>query len=106
MGVFLVRIQSECGKIRTRKTPTMDTFHGVYVWSVKNVIIKSNNYRQKTLKLIDRNYRIQLAKCNIQHKIIYGGENKLKRFRKGYYQFLKRTTYYMIAARLRLTHAK
>ena len=23
------RIQSECGKIRTRKTPNMDTFHAV-----------------------------------------------------------------------------
>ena len=25
------RIQSECGKIRTRKTPNMDTFHSVRV---------------------------------------------------------------------------
>ena len=25
-GVFSVRIQSECGKIRTRKTPNTDTF--------------------------------------------------------------------------------
>ena len=24
---FLVHIQSECGKIRTRKTPNSDTFH-------------------------------------------------------------------------------
>ena len=29
LGVFLVRIQSECGKIRTRKTPNTDTFHTV-----------------------------------------------------------------------------
>ena len=27
--VFLVRIQSECGKIRTIKTPKTDTFHAV-----------------------------------------------------------------------------
>ena len=27
--VILVRIQSECGKIRTRITPIMDTFHAV-----------------------------------------------------------------------------
>ena len=26
-GVFLVRIQSKCGKIQTRKTPNTDTFH-------------------------------------------------------------------------------
>ena len=29
-GVSL-RIHSECGKIRTRKTPNTDTFHAVYV---------------------------------------------------------------------------
>ena len=28
-GVILVRIQSECGKILTRITPNMDTFHTV-----------------------------------------------------------------------------
>ena len=28
-GVFLVRIQSKSGKIRTKKTPNMDTFHAV-----------------------------------------------------------------------------
>ena len=28
-GVFLVRIQPECGKIETRKTPNIDTFHVV-----------------------------------------------------------------------------
>ena len=28
---FLVRIQSECGKIRTRKTPNTDTFHAVVI---------------------------------------------------------------------------
>ena len=28
-GVFSVRIQSECGKIRTRKTPNTDTF---FLW--------------------------------------------------------------------------
>ena len=30
-GVFLVRIQSECGKIQTRKIPNMDTFHPVLI---------------------------------------------------------------------------
>ena len=28
-GVFLIRIQSECGKIRTRKTPNTDTFQAM-----------------------------------------------------------------------------
>ena len=28
-GVFLVRIQCECGKIWARKTPNTDTFHAV-----------------------------------------------------------------------------
>ena len=30
-GVLLVRIQSECGKIRTKKTPNTDTFHAVFM---------------------------------------------------------------------------
>ena len=30
-GVFLVCIQFECGKIGTRKTPNMDTFHAVMI---------------------------------------------------------------------------
>ena len=29
LEVFLVRIQSECGKIRTRRTPNKDTFYAV-----------------------------------------------------------------------------
>ena len=28
-GVILVRIQSKCGKIRTRVTPNTETFHAV-----------------------------------------------------------------------------
>ena len=32
-GVFLVHIQSKCGKIRTRKTPNTDTFHAVFFYS-------------------------------------------------------------------------
>ena len=39
-GVFLVLIQSECGKIRTRKTPNMDPFHAVS--SYLQVIYKLN----------------------------------------------------------------
>ena len=38
-GIFLVRINSECGKIRSRKTPNTDTFHEVLVtrrkWCLK-----------------------------------------------------------------------
>ena len=30
-GVILVRIQSECGKTRTRITPNTDAFHPVYL---------------------------------------------------------------------------
>ena len=33
-GLFLVRIRSECGKIRTRKTPNTDTFHAVSSYSI------------------------------------------------------------------------
>ena len=32
-GVFSIHIQSECGKIQTRKTPNMDTFYAVEVVS-------------------------------------------------------------------------
>ena len=37
--VFL-HIQSECGKIRTRQTPTMDTFHVVDIRSVSFNLMK------------------------------------------------------------------
>ena len=30
-GVFRIRIQPECAKIPTRKTPDTDTFHAVYI---------------------------------------------------------------------------
>ena len=33
-GVFLVHIQSKCGKIRTRKTLNTDTFHAGFFYSV------------------------------------------------------------------------
>ena len=36
-GDILVRIQSECGKMRTRITPTTDTFYAV--WSAKAYIL-------------------------------------------------------------------
>ena len=38
-GVILVRIQSECRKIRTRITPNTDTFHAV---PTLNKIAKTN----------------------------------------------------------------
>ena len=31
-----LRIQSECGKIQTRKTPYLDTFHGVQIFPCEN----------------------------------------------------------------------
>ena len=38
-GVLLVRIQSECGKIRTKKTPNTDTFHAVFMINTgRNVV--------------------------------------------------------------------
>ena len=33
-GVFLVRIQSECWKMRTRKTPNTDIFHAISYYQV------------------------------------------------------------------------
>ena len=33
--IFLVRIQSECGKIQTRKTPNMETFYAVSGYEAK-----------------------------------------------------------------------
>ena len=43
-GVSL-RIQSECGKIRTRKTPTTNTFHAVKSFSDFYLIIVSASYK-------------------------------------------------------------
>ena len=34
------RIQSECGKIRTRKTPNTDTFHAVYSRSIPSKVFE------------------------------------------------------------------
>ena len=33
-----LRIQSECGKIRTRKTTNTDTFHAVYVLEISEYL--------------------------------------------------------------------
>ena len=33
-GVFLVRLQFECGKIRTKKTPNTDNFHAVIMQAI------------------------------------------------------------------------
>ena len=64
-GVILVRIQSECVKIRTRITPNMDTFHAVKVTEIlSNTFIKSIYnvfYGQSVLHtldnhLVDENY--------------------------------------------------
>ena len=38
-GDILVRIQSECGKMRTRITPTTDTFYAVSVFGYENSFI-------------------------------------------------------------------
>ena len=43
-GVFLVRIQSECGKIRTRKTPNTDIFHAVAT-SLLGIYIDQTEFR-------------------------------------------------------------
>ena len=42
-GVSL-RIQSECGKIRTRKTPNTDTFNAVRLWSGNFVKEKTSTH--------------------------------------------------------------
>ena len=43
-GVILVRIQSECVKIRTRITPNTDTFHAVIV-KTKILIQRQGNWQ-------------------------------------------------------------
>ena len=43
-SVFL-RLQSECGKIRTRKTPNTDTFYAVFTIETKK---QKNNSKTKT----------------------------------------------------------
>ena len=45
---FLVRIQSECGKIRTRKTPNTDTFHEANIFKARSknlpISVINSNY--------------------------------------------------------------
>ena len=48
---FLIRIQSECGKIRTKKTPNTDTFHAVLyarINSFKIWYIFSESHQQRS----------------------------------------------------------
>ena len=46
-GVSL-RIQSECGKIWTRKTPNTDTFHAVIPQRLLKILVKiKHNFDQK-----------------------------------------------------------
>ena len=47
-GVFLVRIQSKCGKTWTRKTRTMDTFHAVEILLVSFQIL--SEYRELKIR--------------------------------------------------------
>ena len=47
-GVFLVRIQSKCGKIWTRKTPTTNTFHAVEILLVSFQIL--SEYRELKIR--------------------------------------------------------
>ena len=44
-GVYL-RIQSKCGKIRTRKTPNIDTFHAVNAISLWQGLIRKPGQRR------------------------------------------------------------
>ena len=54
-----LRIQSECGKIRSRKTPNMDIFHAVFVFQNKKTCEKTNLSRKKiTISVaISQNYQ-------------------------------------------------
>ena len=51
-GVFLVRIQSECGKKRARKTLNADTFCAVYQIRIQDLIIYQNGASSKIFERI------------------------------------------------------
>ena len=60
-GVFLVRIHSKCGKIRTRKTPNTDTFSAVYasvIYSYK-LFVASDFLHELFLESFTKNAKIK-----------------------------------------------
>ena len=50
-----LRIQSECWKIRTRKTPYFDTFHAVYIYIMQHIhaFVHIRNVLNLFLKLLE-----------------------------------------------------
>ena len=57
--VFLIRIQSTCGKIRTRKTPNTDTFPEAMAWGVLRTLssIYDGAFCENSKQLLVVNYR-------------------------------------------------
>ena len=70
-GVFQVRIQSECGKIRTRKSPNTDTFHGVisilkYRDHLSIKLIWENVSLVNSLIIIESDIEKEILKLNLK----------------------------------------
>ena len=66
-----LRIQSECGKIRTRKTPNTDNFHAVkyiIVFSKTFIIPKKQDklMSKKDNKLLSQTYTDVYLLCTLQ----------------------------------------
>ena len=80
--VILVRIQSECGKIRTRITPNTDTFYGVMLLVYNDKTLRSKWKIGSILELIkstDERIRgaIILTKTNGTEHLIKRPLNRL-----------------------------
>ena len=59
-GVFLVHIQSECGKILTRKTPNTDTFYAVLIIRIMTCFFQG--CKQINIRIV---YTILFSECEL-----------------------------------------
>ena len=95
LGVILVRIQSECGKIRTRITLNTDTYHPVHV-------LNKLFFRQVRATL---NHRSVEFKCRMIIRLpeklnSLGNKSIIKTFAPGSFFFNKKATQKIVFANL------
>ena len=108
-GIFLVRIQSECKKIQTRKSPNTDTSRSInLIWSNKNYSIKFyvstiksiwSKFRQTSyitwlflytiIFIVEKNEFRRNIGCNCHNYNFINERKKGKEKRKKYDQWIK-----------------
>ena len=68
-GVFLVRIQSKCGKIRSRKTPNTDTIHAVILRGSQEAVAQRCSVKKVFLKISQNSQENNCARVSFLIKL-------------------------------------